>query len=173
MLSLEARRCGLQEVAPEHARVWLVDLEHPAPMPKEQGASLQIGFCERPEAVRAGVRAALYALLSIPFSARELGALLRRREPAATAELHWEGETVRLAGKRLNFSKTEQRVLTLLYENRARTVGVQEIEAILGEQAVKSNAVAVYLYRLRRKLEQDGVTRIRTVRGVGYRWIGE
>jgi DNA-binding response OmpR family regulator len=33
--------------------------------------------------------------------------------------------------------------------------------------------VAVYLYRLRRKLEQDGVKRIRTVRGAGYRWIGE
>ena len=61
----------------------------------------------------------------------------------------------------------------LLYENRSRTVQTREIEAILGEQAEKSNAVAVYLYRLRRKLEQDGVTRIRTVRGVGYRWIGE
>ena len=78
-----------------------------------------------------------------------------------------------LSGRKLSFSATEQRVLHLLYENRERTVGVQEIESILGEQAEKSNAVAVYLYRLRRKLEQDGVTRIRTVRGAGYRWIGE
>jgi DNA-binding response OmpR family regulator len=78
-----------------------------------------------------------------------------------------------LSGRKLSFSKTEQRVLDLLYENRVRTVDVREIEAILGDQAKNSNAVAVYLYRLRRKLEQDGVMRIRTERGVGYRWIGE
>ena len=173
MLVLEAKRCGLEEAEPAHASVWLVDLDHPVPLPKEQGMALQIGLCERPQELKNATRAGLCALLSLPFSARELSALLHRRESAGAGELLREGEALWLSGKRLSFSKTEQRVLELLYENRARVVGAQEIEAILGEQAVKSNAVAVYLYRLRRKLEQDGVTRIRTVRGVGYRWIGE
>ncbi len=173
MLLLEAMRCGLEQAQPEQARVWLVDLDHPVPFPKGDAAPLQIGFSAHPEAVKNTTRSGLYALLELPFSARELSAILRRRESTPTGELLREGDALWLSGKKLSFSMTEQRVLNLLYENRARTVSAQEIEAILGEQAEKSNAVAVYLYRLRRKLEQDGVMRIRTVRGVGYRWIGE
>ena len=157
MLLLEAKRCGLQESDPVQARVWLIDLDHPA----------------RPEDVKNSTRSGVYAVLELPFSARELGAILHRRERAPVGALLREGETFWLAGKKLSFSKAEQKVLQLLVENPTRVVSAQEIEAILGDQAVKSNAVAVYLYRLRRKLEQDGVTRIRTVRGAGYRWIGE
>ena len=173
MLLLEAMRCGLQEASPEHARVWLIDLDHPAALPKGEGAPLQIGFSAQPENVKNTTRSGLYALLTLPFSARELSAILHRRESVPRGALLREGDALWLSGKKLSFSKIEQEVLNLLYENRSRAVSVQEIEAILGEQAEKSNAVAVYLYRLRRKLEQDGVTRIRTVRGVGYRWIGE
>lgn len=173
MLLLEAERCGLVAAQPEEARVWLVDLDQPAPFPKGGTAPLQIGFSAHPENVKKTTRSALYALLALPFSARELDALLHRREGTPARELMREGDAFWLSGRKLSFSATEQKVLHLLYENRARTVSVQEIEAILGEQAEKSNAVAVYLYRLRRKLEQDGVMRIRTVRGVGYRWIGE
>ena len=173
MLLLEAMRCGLQEAAPEHAHVWLIDLDRPVPLPKVFAAPLQIGFSAQPENVKNTTRSGLYALLTLPFSARELSALLHRRENGPVRTLLREGEAFWLAGKKLSFSATEQKVLNLLYENRSRTVQTREIEAILGEQAEKSNAVAVYLYRLRRKLEQDGVTRIRTVRGVGYRWIGE
>ncbi len=173
MLLLEALRCGLQEIAPEQARVWLVDLDHPAPLPKGESAPVQIGFSAHPENVKNTTRSGLYALLELPFCARELSALLHRHEGAPRGVLLREGDAFWLAGKKLSFSQAEQKVLRLLYENRARTVSVQEIEAILGEQAEKSNAVAVYLYRLRRKLEQDGVMRIRTERGVGYRWIGE
>lgn len=173
MLSLEAARCGLRESHPAHARVWLIDLDHPVALPKGESAPLQIGFSSHPEAVKNTTRSGLYALLELPFSARELQGILHRRESAPVGALLREGDTLWLAGKKLSFSKTEQEVLRLLYENRLRTVTVREMEAILGEQAEKSNAVAVYLYRLRRKLEQDGVTRIRTVRGVGYRWIGD
>ncbi len=173
MLLLEAMRCGLEEADPEHARVWLVDLDHPTPLPKRQEAPLRIGFSAHPEAVKNTTRSGLYALLELPLSARELAALLHRRERLSERALLREGEALWLSGKKLSFSKIEQRVLNLLYENRSRTVSAGEIEAILGENAAKSNAVAVYLYRLRRKLEQDGVTRIRTVRGVGYQWIGE
>ena len=173
MLLLEALRCGLQETEPAQARVWLVDLDHPAPLPRGESAPVQIGFSAQPEKVKNTVRSGLYALLELPFSARELSTILHRRESAPRGALLREGDALWLSGKKLAFSATEQSVLNLLYENRARTVSVQEIEAILGEQAEKSNAVAVYLYRLRRKLEQDGVMRIRTVRGAGYRWIGE
>ena len=173
MLLLEALRCGLQEVAPELARVCLIDLDHPVPLPRGECAPLQIGFSAYPEKVKNTTRSGLYALLELPFSARELSAILHRRESAPQGALLREGEALWLSGKKLAFSATEQKVLDLLYENRARIVSAQEIEAILGEQAEKSNAVAVYLYRLRRKLEQDGVMRIRTERGAGYRWIGE
>ena len=173
MLLLEALRCGLQEAAPEQARVWLVDLDHPAPLPSGESAPVQIGFTSHPEKVKNTTRSGLYALLELPFSARELSAILHRRESTPVGALLREGEALWLSGKKLSFSATEQKILDLLYENRSRTVSAQEIEAILGEQAEKSNAVAVYLYRLRRKLEQDGVMRIRTVRGAGYRWIGE
>ena len=173
MLLLEAKRCGLQEAAPEHARVWLIDLDHTPPLPRGDTAPLQIGFSAHPKSVKSTTCAGLYALLTLPFSARELSALLHRRESVPERGVLREGESFWFAGKKLSFSKAEQNVLQLLYENRSRVVSAGEIEAILGEQAEKSNAVAVYLYRLRRKLEQDGVTRIRTVRGVGYRWIGE
>jgi hypothetical protein len=173
MLLLEALRCGLQEVQPAHARVWLVDLDHPVALPKGEGAPLQIGFSAQPENVKNTTRSGLYALLPLPFCARELGEILHRREHVPTRALLREGDALWLAGRKLSFSKTEQKILKLLCENASRTVQTREIEAILGDQAEKSNAVAVYLYRLRRKLEQDGVTRICTVRGVGYRWIGE
>ncbi len=173
MLLLEALRCGLEQAQPEQARVWLIDLDQPAPFPKGEAAPLQIGFSAHPENVKNTTRSGLYALLALPFSARELSAILYRRESTPAGALLREGGALWLSGKKLSFSVTEQKVLNLLYENRARAVSVQEIEAILGEQTEKSNAVAVYLYRLRRKLEQDGVMRIRTVRGAGYRWIGE
>jgi len=173
MLLLEAMRCGLREAPPEQARVWLLDLDHPIPVPKEAAAPLQIGFSAHPENLKNAPRMGLYALLELPFSARELSAILHRRESASEGALLRKDGALWLSGRKLSFSVTEQKVLDLLYENRARTVSASEIEAILGEQAEKSNAVAVYLYRLRRKLEQDGVIRIRTVRGVGYRWIGE
>ncbi len=173
MLLLEAKRCGLQVVAPAQARVWLLDLDHLPELPKKGGASLQIGFSADPENVKNSTRSGLYALLELPFCARELDAILQRQESFPTSPLLREEEQFWLAGKKLHFSKIEGRILSLLCENKHRTVTVREIEAILGITAEKSNAVAVYLYRLRRKLEADGITRIRTKRGAGYQWIGE
>ena len=173
MLLLEAKRCGLVEFPPESARVWLLDLDMPTALPKGASAPLQIGFSAHPENVKSSTRSGLYALLELPFCARELDAILQGKELSPSAVLLREGEEIWLAGKKLHFSRLEKAVLALLYENRHRAVEAWEIEAILGESAEKSNAVAVYLYRLRRKLEADGITRIRTKRGVGYQWIGE
>ena len=173
MLLLEAKRCGLQQADPQEARVWLLDLDALPRLPKGIAAPMQIGFSAHPDALTKDTREGLYALLSLPFSARELDAVLRRSAAIPAHVLHREGEEFWLSGKKLRFSKTEQALLSLLHQNRHRIVGTTELSATIGESAANSNAAAVYLYRLRRKLEADGITRIRTVRGVGYQWIGE
>ena len=173
MLLLEAKRGGLREAPPATARVWLVDLDALPTLPTVGHAPLRVGFSTNPTEAKNATRLGLYALLELPFCARELNELLHRLTTVPRGKLIREGEALWLGEKKLHFSKTEQRILDLLLKNASRTVSVQEVEAILGEQAVNSNAAAVYLYRLRRKLEQDGITRIRTVRGAGYQWIGD
>ncbi len=172
MLQLEAGRCGYEHTDAGDADVSLVDLDHPVSQGRHASA-VKIGFAAHPETLENSTREGLYAVLPLPFSARELDAVLARCAPQTERGLQREGDTLRLGGKRLHFSKTEQALLTYLYDNRHRTVTTEEISTILGESAQKSNAAAVYLYRLRRKLEEDGCTRIRTVRGAGYRWMGE
>lgn len=173
MLLLEAKRCGLQPAEPHEARVWLLDLDALPRMPKGVSAPMQIGFSSHPDALSKEAREGLYALLSLPFSARELQALLRHSATAPTHILLCEGEEFWLCGKKLRFSKTEQALLSLIHQNRHRIVTTDELSRSIGKSAENSNATAVYLYRLRRKLEADGITRIRTVRGVGYQWMGE
>ncbi len=172
MLLLEAERCGMQACDPSEARIWLMDLDHLPPMPKAGHGPVRIGFSADPEALAPSRARDLYALLPLPFSARHLSQLLRHTEQGQ-ARLLQDAGGFSLNGRRLHFSKTEQAVLELLYQNRHRVVEIQEISAILGESAENSNAAAVYLYRLRRKLEKDGTMRIRTVRGVGYQWMGD
>ena len=169
MLELEAKRCGLNCVSPEQARVWLIDLDHPVKRPA--GApTMQIAFSATPN--RTDVSGA-DALLPLPFPAQELEELLSRTPNAKQRNLSKKGAALWLCGKRLHFSDTEQALLELLMREHHRTVHTAELALTIGENAENSNAVAVYLYRLRRKLEADGITRIRTVRGVGYQWIGE
>lgn len=168
MLLLEAKRCGLTEATPTEAAVWLIDLDHPVPRPKGDGAPLQIALSSRVEEERQGFS----ALLELPFRARDLDTLLLHHRAPVPALMR-DGEGLRLGGKKLRFSRTEQALLDLLVQNRDRVVTQQELSSVLGESAENSNATAVYLYRLRRKLEADGITRIRTVRGVGYQWMGD
>lgn len=171
MLLLEAKRCGLREEMPERARVWLVDLDHPVPRPACTPPLLQIGFCADRTRVEPAVLQQMQTVLSLPLRAGELSFALSHEPPSLC--VRQEGEELWLAGKKLHFSKVEKALLQFLLENRDRTVTVEEISAIIGKSAENSNAAAVYLYRLRRKLEADGQTRIRTVRGVGYRWMGD
>lgn len=171
MLLLEALRCGLREADAAHAEVALVDLDH---LPKGAlcaQSPMRIGFSATPERyVESGM--GFYAVLPLPFSAAALSALLCRREPMHTA-MRGTGEVLWLSGKKIRLSKTEQRLLDLLLQNRDRVLTIEELNDALGACAENSNEAAVYLYRIRRKLEADGTKRIRTVRGVGYQWIGE
>ena len=171
MLLLEAKRCGFREESPEKARVWLVDLDHPVTAPARVPLPVQIGFCADTATVNASLLGQMQAVHSLPLRAGELS-LLHSHEPSSLS-VWQEGEELWLSGKKIHLSKLEKALLHVLLENRDRTVTTEELSAIIGKSAENSNAAAVYLYRLRRKLEADGPTRIRTVRGVGYRWLGD
>ena len=168
MLQLEVKRCGFCEVAAEKARILLVDLDHPTKLPQKSVATLRIALCEEPTRLDAAKQAQYHAVLAMPFCVTELAALLQGKRTLATGE----AEPLSLR-KKTHFSGVEQALLDLLQEHRDRTVTIEELSTIIGQSAENSNAVAVYLYRLRRKLEADGHRRIRTVRGVGYRWLGD
>jgi len=72
-----------------------------------------------------------------------------------------------LGGNRIRLSPTERAIMTCLVAHRGKVVPRDTLLALLGE-AQKSNALEVYVYRLRRKLESDHVTRLVSHRGEGY-----
>jgi two-component system OmpR family response regulator len=115
-----------------------------------------------------------------PFHLSELEArvraLLRRAHAAARTELVHGRLRLDTAGRRLydgesaiELSPREFAVIELLLLRVGRVVTKQQISDHLygWEEAATSNAVDVFVYRLRRKIEPSGVA-IRTVRGMGY-----
>ena len=98
----------------------------------------------------------------------------------ATVELedfsfNFEWMEFRKNGQLIELSKTEQRLLRILVENRGR---VLSREALLervwpsGAEYVEENALSVTVKRLRDKLE-DTPSRprfLKTVYGIGYTW---
>ena len=72
-------------------------------------------------------------------------------------------------GQDIELSRTEQRLLRLLVENRGRVLTrAQLLDAVWdGGEFVDENALSVAMRRLRAKLIDPP---IRTVYGVGYQW---
>ncbi len=75
----------------------------------------------------------------------------------------------------IDLSKTEQRLLKLLIENRGFTVKREFLVDRLwtdGAEYVDENALSVTVKRLRNKLEDNSANHvhIKTVYGIGYRW---
>ena len=118
--------------------------------------------------------------LTKPFHLAELEArvraLIRRANAAASAELLHGRLRLDTAGRRLycdstpvELSARELAVIELLLLREGRVVTKQQIvDHLYGwEDSSTSNAVEVFIYRLRKKLEHTGVD-IRTVRGMGY-----
>ena len=172
-LALELKRQGFDRVAAD-ITLFFADLDNPDPTIGRPTGAITIAFSAAPERVDPSVRARLAALCSLPFSVKELDAVLQRILPRLpNAFLICDERTICLHGKQITFSKTEAELFALLYQNRDRAVYEEEIATVLGESATISNTPAVYLYRLRRKLAVDGRIRIQTVRPKGAQWVGE
>lgn len=121
-----------------------------------------------------------------PFSLAVLrarvNAQLRRGVPAQGAAVELDGFSFdfewmefRKSGQPIKLSKTEQRLLRVLVENRGRVLPRETLlERIWpdGAQYVEENALSVTVKRLRDKLE-DSPSKprfLKTVYGIGYTW---
>lgn len=118
--------------------------------------------------------------LAKPFALQELEARVRaltRRGHAASASVlrHGElafdqvGKIAEINGRMLDLSARELALLEIFMQRPGRMVNKEQIVDLLcqwGEE-VSTNAVEVYIHRLRKKLEPGGV-KIATVRGLGY-----
>jgi two-component system OmpR family response regulator len=80
------------------------------------------------------------------------------------------GRVAQLNGQPIELSARELGLLEILLRRAGRLVSKDQLVSHLCEwgEEVSCNAIEVYVHRLRRKLEPDGV-RIITVRGLGYR----
>ncbi len=123
-----------------------------------------------------------------PFEARELVARLQavlRRGAATDAgqtakvgplEIQWDARVTRLHGRPLELTTAEFELLALLVRNRGRVLTRERIlDATRGlDWESYDRSVDVLVSRLRQKLGDDprSPAFIKTVRGLGYRFIG-
>ena len=113
---------------------------------------------------------------ALPELAARVRALIRRGQADAgprtshgPLELDRAGRRAYLAGVPLELAAREWAVLQILLEKVEKVVSKESfIESLTNwEEDLSSNAIEVYISRLRAKLEPSGI-RIRTVRGFGY-----
>jgi DNA-binding response OmpR family regulator len=120
-----------------------------------------------------------------PFSLAVLrariDALLRRgshnNSKAFTGDFMFDFETMRFEknGQAVELSKTEARLLQLLFTNKGQTLTRERALSVIwpdGTEYVDENALSVAVRRLRSKLENDPSNPqfIKTVYGIGYKW---
>ena len=119
---------------------------------------------------------------SLAILRARVNAQLRRGTPVRTASVELEGFSFdfewmefRKNGQLIELSKTEQRLLRVLTENRGRVLSRETLlERVWpgGGEYVEENALSVTVKRLRDKLE-DTPSRpcfLKTVYGIGYTW---
>ena len=111
-----------------------------------------------------------------------VNAQLRRGAPVQAAAVEREGFSFdfewmefRKNGRLIELSKTEQRLLRILVENRGRVLSRETLlERVWpgGGEYVEENALSVTVKRLRDKLEDTPSKPcfLKTVYGIGYTW---
>ena len=119
---------------------------------------------------------------SLAILRARVNAQLRRGTPVRTASVEQEGFSFdfewmefRKNGQLIELSKTEQRLLRVLTENRGRVLSRETLlERVWpgGGEYVEENALSVTVKRLRDKLEDTPSKPrfLRTVYGIGYTW---
>ena len=121
-----------------------------------------------------------------PFGVLELQArvrsLLRRHAPKAapiiesqTLKIDKQTRTVMHNGQVMELTNKEYQLLLYLVENYTRVVERNEIlNHIWGYDFIgESRVLDVHIRALRAKLDDDGSKYIKTIRGVGYRYVEE
>jgi DNA-binding response OmpR family regulator len=162
--------CRRLKAEPDTAAIPVLMLTAKA-QPAERVAGLEIGADD---------------YITKPFSPRELvlrvNAVLRRVQGAAKRSDRVEiGDfcidrgsfEITLHGRKLDLTTTEFKLLNLLLERRGRT---QSRERLLYDvwgytSAMDTRTVDTHIRRLRDKLGEDA-SRIETIRGEGYRFVG-
>ncbi len=124
--------------------------------------------------------------LTKPFDLRELQARVRalhRRSPTVrdafiefgALRIDVEGKTVSCNDCELTLTRREFSLLEALLDRRGRVASKEHILNRMfsfDEADVGTNAIELYVSRLRRKLKGSGVS-IRTLRGLGYQLVDE
>ena len=153
---------------------------------RNQGIRLPILFLTARDATEDKVRGLTLGgddYMTKPFSVEELvariRAILRRVQPAgasqsrlAFADLELDEDTheVRRAGREIELTATEFKLLRYLLLNARRVLSKDQILDHVWNYDFGGNAniVETYVSYLRRKVDADGPALIHTVRGVGY-----
>lgn len=134
----------------------------------------------------AGLESGAEDYITKPFSLAVLrarvNAQLRRGRAARPGVLEIDGFTFdfdrmeyRKEGQAVDLSKTEQKLLRVLVENRGITMARADLLDRVwtdGAEFVEENALSVTMKRLRNKLEDDPSKPqyLKTVYGIGYTW---